>query len=780
MGLADAIPFNRALQHRGLLYEDLHSSPATTLLLPLAKALAGLSHTKRDLILLTANALQYDLTVNVIASLAAVGLRNYLLLADDATLVRHAARRGAVACAWSSALEQFTASPNSSTIPACACARPDSRSSSLRHVGGLRDSGAGPVRCAGVGASGREADACTPSAARFYRADAVRRLWILRVSYASRLLTVGYHVMLLDSDSLVFANPYPLIHAHLSEFAAIGLGDVSAWPQMQLNGGTWYFAPRARGPVHGMLRSFVRRVFSVLRAYPEQRFFDASSKVRRLGRVKPADFLLFDQTMLNLALLEAALGRRVDLNSSEQLTPIGKHSATRGEQRRVEWKPSCCYAAPDTLGHPPWRTGAPTAIDDDAGRPARRPARRAAPAGGAASAAASLSLRRPDQRRESLIPYGRATQLRRLELPAGGHDMRRGRTDAHDSGEVVIQAPQWLFSAESDAFAASGRAVATFWGATPPPAAVVHFVCSSWPGSDGRRAAMRLWGHWHSHEVEAEAVPSAQRTYAMRRRGFVSFASAVDAKSPQELEPYLRLLTLAAFATRRTPVLPLMRCDGDAQRWVDERVDPRSGERVATGNQASPRPCGWAVHSLGGERLPAPLCVQRPLEGCFLAFATPNELAPHLPTGYWSGEARRRCAEGGAACAWAREVDVFAGRAAANLTTGTLVDRLQPYCLPPMPPPPPFADTPQTAPIPRPPSLTRRAEAVLLLNAPRRAAMLSVPMLASPPIFNEALASAYKALGVASLSELMKDRGLTAAWYKCLKMVRANKCAAVC
>eukprot|EP00964_Phaeocystis_antarctica_P043196 scaffold24760_cov63-Phaeocystis_antarctica.AAC.1 len=63
--------------------------------------------------------------------------------------------------------------------------------------------------------------------------------------------------------------------------------------------------------------------------------------------------------------------------------------------------------------------------------------------------------------------------------------------------ERVAKAPAWLFSAESDVNPLVGRTSATMWGATPPPAAIVHFVCSSWPGSDGRRAAMELWGRWH-------------------------------------------------------------------------------------------------------------------------------------------------------------------------------------------------------------------------------------------------------------------------------------------
>ena len=109
--LAETVPFNRELEQRGLLYGDLFARPATEVLVPLAAALARLSASGRDLILLTSNMLQYDLSVNLVASLAALGLRHYLLLADNAALVAHAQRRGAVACAWSSALERFAVGP---------------------------------------------------------------------------------------------------------------------------------------------------------------------------------------------------------------------------------------------------------------------------------------------------------------------------------------------------------------------------------------------------------------------------------------------------------------------------------------------------------------------------------------------------------------------------------------------------------------------------------------------------------------------------------------------
>ena len=221
------------------------------------------------------------------------------------------------------------------------------------------------------------------------------------------------------------------------------------------------------------------------------------------------------------------------------------------------------------------------------------------------------------------------------------------------------KAPEWLFAAESDASATVGR-THSLWGALPPPAAIVHFVCSSWPGSDGRRAAMRAWGHWHAEEVTAEMDAKTRQALAARVRGFVSYRGPVHAASPKELEPFLRLLTLVALATRRTPVLPWMRCDLPGQRWVDERVDVRTGgasaafvaedarrSSAADGTTTKVSPQRPWLGDVWDKKAVEAACIQRLPEGCFHAFATPDEIALYVPPGFWNDSTNVAATAGG-------------------------------------------------------------------------------------------------------------------------------------
>ena len=111
------VPPNTARSAPGghLLYRDIHFP--LDLLPELAAARA---RGRRELVLLTANYAQYDLAVNLIAGLAALGMDHYLLLCDNALLAQHAAQRGAIAAVWSSMLDRFASSPD----PACACLGP--------------------------------------------------------------------------------------------------------------------------------------------------------------------------------------------------------------------------------------------------------------------------------------------------------------------------------------------------------------------------------------------------------------------------------------------------------------------------------------------------------------------------------------------------------------------------------------------------------------------------------------------------------------------------------
>ena len=87
----------------------------------------------------------------------------------------------------------------------------------------------------------------------------------------------------------------------------------------------------------------MRRAMHTLHAYPRSRRYDEGVKLRRLNRTKAADFLLFDQTLINLVLLEAITGRHIRLNSSENSLPIGiRDPAWRAAQKGNAQTQSAC------------------------------------------------------------------------------------------------------------------------------------------------------------------------------------------------------------------------------------------------------------------------------------------------------------------------------------------------------------------------------------------------------------------------------------------------------
>jgi hypothetical protein len=372
-------------------------------------------------------------------------------------------------------------------------------------------------------------------------------------------------------------------------------------------------------------------------------------------------FLLFDQTLINAALLSAVLGKPAwPQHAEDELHPCSASSSSSSSftttstassstesgclpkdvaWAATRWLTSAAAATPASLAHPPWPSG--------------------------------LGQRRGPARRPGATLYGDEAAVRFVEL----RDARPCLTLAPDAprrcaalpAERVAKAPAWLFSAESDVNPLVGRTSATMWGATPPPAAIVHFVCSSWPGSDGRRAAMQLWGRWHMRAPRlAAALGGAHRaTQAARGAALLGFAGPLDASSPAELLPWMRLLVLLARRTRLTPVLPLMRCAAAlapaapgrrlgraratrgrnfagvaeaARRVLHAATGKGGGDARPPGWLASPevpRPCGWVVHRVGGTPLSPPLCVQRPTEGCFSALALPTDLSPRLDAPYW-------------------------------------------------------------------------------------------------------------------------------------------------
>lgn len=117
----------------------------------------------------------------------------------------------------------------------------------------------------------------------------------------------------------------------LSSYTVLCLNDITAWPHMRVNGGTWYFNNVARGGrVMWILSSFRSRVMRLLDSYPTLKLTKNTPQGKRMpalplgplilnperaAGVKAADWQLFDQTLINSLLLSAAIGQNLTLDS---------------------------------------------------------------------------------------------------------------------------------------------------------------------------------------------------------------------------------------------------------------------------------------------------------------------------------------------------------------------------------------------------------------------------------------------------------------------------------
>ena len=167
------------------------------------------SDSHRDLVLLASNHGSLRAAANLVANLHFVGLQNYFLLADSAGSCTSVA--GRLACVWSSLVEYMR-----------------------RTLGRI----SGDAR--------------------------VRALWLGRQIYAGRLAELGFNVMLLDSDSIIFADPFALIRTQLNSYQLVIMADHSrTW--MNSNCGTYYLqGARPGGPLLAAWRHFERRALGVL------------------------------------------------------------------------------------------------------------------------------------------------------------------------------------------------------------------------------------------------------------------------------------------------------------------------------------------------------------------------------------------------------------------------------------------------------------------------------------------------------------------------------------
>ena len=420
-----------------------------------ARDVARRSFNGKEVILLTTNKDGLPLVINLIANLAQIGHTHVLVLADAAATCRMLVSASPPACVYS-------------TI--------------------LRDE--------------------YPRGLRTYVSNTVWILWLQRYLYFLQLMKLDLNPLLLDADIVLFHDPYPLLKGALTNYTLFSLCDASAG-YASANGGVWYAQnANVRGPTVHLFAEFERRVTSVLaaaqggggrgklvegrRVYNTEgtagvvvynagivgrRLLERGRRLlerggmlsRRPQRAAPsiirydetaghrrgqaADILVYDQSVINNVLLSSALGREANLYTHTPLDMPNHRVPAFWRISDEEWTTPPALGTYDT----------------------RYPSRYA--------------------RRERTLEHG------------GLH-------------ESILQAPPWLFSAESDARVPPvsipgpdgatdgpkihpGRPAAALWGARPPPAALVHFVCAAWPGSGGRMMAMQLWGKWYHRDIAA-------------------------------------------------------------------------------------------------------------------------------------------------------------------------------------------------------------------------------------------------------------------------------------
>ena len=435
-----------------------------------------------------------------------------------------------------------------------------------------------------------------PSANAFYGLASHRQLWFIRQHYVARLIGLQYNTLLLEADVIVMREPYSLLHRHFADYAALSLHDAGAGPFTQVNSGTWYVMARPNGPVHRLFARVFEYAFEILEAYYQ--------KVA-VGE-RPLSFNANDQHVINVLLMCAALGRGWHKPSCRSLLQSRSQyeivlNATDLAAVKSAFTSTCCNASPPELAR---------AVADVGEPPAPR--------------------RRTVQRR--WMQYGPVYGMRTMRLGSSGDT------------ELIGKAPAWLFSAESDQDTLAGRVSASLWGAARPATTIVHLVCSTWPGADGRRQAMMLWDHWHWQNVSDEVGDSFADLPPPVSAPHVAFSAPLRANSPAALNVHLRLLALLALLTERVPVLPLVECtvtlpdrsptaasrdrapEGESPGWV--AADPFAFDATRS------RACGWAVHHVGARALRRTVCVMRIFEFCLRVFAMPTAL-PWEVSSWW-------------------------------------------------------------------------------------------------------------------------------------------------
>ena len=168
------------------------------------------SSPEKDIVLIATNEGSIRITANLVANLASVGIHHYIVLANTPELC--ASVRGRIACVWSTLLAPYQER--------------------------LRNIVTGPSRLYG--------------------------LWLTRQIYAGRLALMGFSPFILDSDSIVFHDPFKAIAEHLPGYQLYVMGDHSG-THSGINCGTYYLrGVDPRGKLLMAWTNFERRAFSVL------------------------------------------------------------------------------------------------------------------------------------------------------------------------------------------------------------------------------------------------------------------------------------------------------------------------------------------------------------------------------------------------------------------------------------------------------------------------------------------------------------------------------------
>jgi hypothetical protein len=115
------------------------------------------------------------------------------------------------------------------------------------------------------------------------------------------------------------------------------------------------------------------------------------------------------------------------------------------------------------------------------------------------------------------------------------------------SDERIAVAPAWLVAMENG-LGLKGKAWQ--YGATPPPAELVHYTCTTQTEA-ARIWPLRLFGHWHAHAVQTE-LDSAQRTTTTTQ---LAASAAPATANAAAAAPVVPAATAAASSTAAAAAL---------------------------------------------------------------------------------------------------------------------------------------------------------------------------------------------------------------------------------